>query len=403
MKTVLVIALKSVRFSFKRTLLTLISVTLSFALTAMVCWLCGTLIEDSRGDGDGYSSAIGFTVLVLGIAFVLCFFIVNGIFTITFSGRVKLMGLLTSVGATEAQKYGVLLTETLACTVFCGAAGTAGALALLKTLYEKAYETIINGWVLSGKFFVHVPLVAVGICVTAVSVFAATARPALRLVRISPVEAMKGQEQINVSLQQGFFAGLTEKAFGFYGRLAGSMYDNHKSKYRAISLALSGGTIFYMTCFCLTVYYPLIKNPHTFDYAPTRNITTAFMLLAAVFVAVFLLSSLSSAAINFDRRKSEFAMLKSLGMTTGGLCRLVIIETLYLAFYSALFGLIGSLIGDFGALLIHWNSNSTVRFGFPILVYLTFVAVDVIICVFFSLYNVLRIRRINIIECVKSE
>ena len=76
-----------------------------------------------------------------------------------------------------------------------------------------------------------VPLVAVGICVTAVSVFAATARPALRLVRISPVEAMKGQEQINVSLQQGFFAGLTEKAFGFYGRLAGSMYDNHNILY----------------------------------------------------------------------------------------------------------------------------------------------------------------------------
>ncbi|MBR4798977.1 MAG: hypothetical protein IK047_01810, partial [Clostridia bacterium] len=75
MKTVIVIALKSVRFGFKRTLLTLISVTLSFALTAMVCWLCGTLIEDSRG-GGGYSSAIGFTVLFLGIAFVLCFFIV---------------------------------------------------------------------------------------------------------------------------------------------------------------------------------------------------------------------------------------------------------------------------------------------------------------------------------------
>ncbi|MBR5031884.1 MAG: ABC transporter permease [Clostridia bacterium] len=400
MKTVLRLSFAYIRKGIKQAILTLISVALSFTLTAMVCWLCGALLEDSRGDPTAYKDALGFTVLFLSISFVLCFLIVNGIFSITSARRIKFMGMLTSVGASKAQKYGVLLTESFIYAVLGGATGTAGAILILNALYSKLYTSAGASLGFSQVFTVNRTLIAIGIGVTLVSVFVAVTKAARLLVRISPVEAMKEQEKISVSLHRGRFAGMAEKVFGFYGRLAGSMYENHKSKYRAISLSLSCGTVFYMTCFCLSVYYPLKMRPNK----TLNGLTTAFMLLAAVFVVLFLLSSLSSASINFDRRKREFSMLKSIGMTNRELCKLVLVESVYLIYFSALYGLIGSLIGDLFAFLIIWGgAGSSIRFGFPIKVYLVFIAAEMAICAVFSVYNIIRISRINIVEHIKSE
>ena len=405
MKVVLRVAFGYVKKNIKRTLLTFFGVALAFMLTSMTCWLCGELIENSSGESNGFTDSMSFSLMLLVMMFEMCFFIINGTFGITFSGRIKLMGLLTSLGADGKQKTAVLFAETLLYAVFGGALGTAGGILAVRGLYFALAEKYELTEMLGSRFFVNRGLIALGAVIGVLSVFAAAVKPVRRLAKISTVEAMKGQEQINVSLKQGFFAGVAEKLFGFYGKLAGEIYDNHKSKYRTISLALSGGTIFYITSFCLTVYYPLKKYPNTFDYAPTRNITTAFMALVALFVALFLLSSLGSASINFERRKSEFAMFKSLGMTTGGLCKLVLIESAFLAYYAAFYGLVGSLIGDFVALVIHGSpsSHNPAPFGFPILLYLFFLALDIVICVLFSLYNVLRLQRLNIVKEIRRE
>ena len=399
MKTVLRIAFAYMRKNIKRTVFTFISVAVCFMITFSVCWLCGVLIEDSRSNPHEYSGALGFAVMFLAVAFAVCYFIVNGSFDITISSRLKLMGLLTSVGATGKQKYGVLFVESLFYAISGGFSGTACAYFVLKALYQKLYASLGSSFTLSGAFTLNTGMIIIGIIATVLSVFASTVKPFLMLVRITPVDAMKCSETINVSLKQSFFASAAEKAFGYYGRLAGAMYENHKRKYKAIALSLSVGTAFYVSCYCFGVYYPLKFRPNN-ELTP---MTHAFMLLAAIFVGMFLISSLSSASLAFDKRKSEYAMLKSVGMTNGGLCKLVLIESLYLAYHSLFYALIGSVVGDIGAFLIFWGgSGSNVTFGFPILVFLAFLALDTMICVCFSLYNLIRISRLKVVEHIKQ-
>ena len=398
MKSVFRISVKSILFNAKRTLLTLFGVALVFVLNAIICWFCSTILESARGSDSYYEEALGFVIFLLVSAFVMFFFIIKGTFDITFGGRIRLIGLLSSVGADDKQKAAVLLTETFIYAAAGSALGTFCGVELMNAAYDRIIKAFdLDEFALIG-FYINNILLSIGIAVGLVSVFAAGIRPILRLSKISAVDAMKGQEVINISLSQGFFAGLAEKRFGFYGRLAGSMYDNHKAKYRAISLSLSGGTMFFITSYCLFVHYPRIIQ----HGREINDMCKICIILSGAFVVVFLLSSLGSAAINFDRRKGEFAMLRSLGVTTGGLCKLVLIESMFLAYYSALYGIIGSLIGDFAALLLHMSAGKNPRFGFPIFVFLAFVALDIVVCAFFSLYNIARIRKTDIISSIRS-
>lgn len=103
-----------------------------------------------------------------------------------------------------------------------------------------------------------------------------------------------------------------------------------------------------------------------------------------------------------NRRQKVFALLKSLGMSNGDLCKMMSIESLYIGFYSALYGLIGSLVRDTSLYVYGRMMEPGPRFVSPTAGYFAFVGLDLVVALLFALYSVVRIRKVNLMDSMRS-
>lgn len=231
--------------------------------------------------------------------------------------------------------------------------------------------------------------------------------PILKMRKITILESIKTNNRINISLKESVLSKLIGKAFGKIGVLAGQNYDNNKGRYRAISLAMSGGTIFFLTVhsfFLFPFWYEIDQGNSVSGvdkiFYPLAYVSAAFM---AYFVFVFIICSMGSVHQNIEQRKPEFAICKSMGMQNSDLQKIISIECLFFTWHSIWFGLIGSLLGTYAV----WNfyrlvGPSDLIFHYSIIEFLLFVCVDILAGFAFSLYFRYKISRLNIIDTIRN-
>jgi len=332
-------------------------------------------------------------------------------FSISFDGRRRMIGLLTSVGMSPSQKCFMVLFEAVIYAVlgivpgFC--LGTLGAWICYKQMYEVFFNAMLSVGAVAGtqRFILTPSWVLTGIALGLAATVIASFYPMLKSRKITVMDMINSKTKINISLRQSLVSSVTEKIFGRLGKLAGQNYENNKAKYRAISVSLAGGTVFFFAIYCFFIYP--IRDSLQSGYEIPKEVTVFFnlsMVFASVVILIFLICASGAASMNINRRMREFAMLKSMGMSNFDICKMMCIETIYLVIYCAIFGLFGSLLVDY-LLLNFWRIVGTdpfLKFYYPVLIYLAFVLLDVIVGLLFALYSVVRLKNINVVECMRN-
>ena len=103
---------------------------------------------------------------------------------------------------------------------------------------------------------------------------------------------------------------------------------------------------------------------------------------------------------NMELRKQEFAMLKSIGMTSKEFKRMIRLESLFMGIKSLLFGI---LIGIILSYLIYLSSDSDIPYKLPIVASIISILVVFILISLIMKYSLNKINKQNTIETIRNE
>lgn len=399
MKTVCKIAFGNIREKPRRTLFTALCILLVSAVIAALCATVGSVFAASVGTEEQKAMtdfAVGFLLLVVTVSCLT----VSSALDVCFSGRVKLLGMLSSVGMSRKKRALLVLTEAGVYILISVLPGVLLGTCLTAFFYDDAADFLsalvgetVGGFVFCAEWVLFAFLFG------AFAVLFAAVLPMRRASRITVLDALRGRERIEISLRQGFVANLTEQIFGRLGRLAGQNYENNKRRYRAVSFALTGGTVFFFLFWCVYRYgndgIPELERPFW------EAFVSSTLWLGGVLLLIFLFCACGCFATAVNARRSEFAALLSLGLSRATLAKMLCIESIYLFFYAAFYGLIASLITDGLLYTMLIATGYDEPFIYPFELYFVFLALYALVGVAFSLYTVLRLRRLNLCDAMR--
>lgn len=177
------------------------------------------------------SIVIAYSFIMVLAAAALVTMIHNG-FEVSMNSRIRQMGILQSIGATQKQVRSILLQEVcILCMIPIAAGVLLGVLfcynlvqagILLSNRYEE-YKTLHY----EVKFYYHFAILVVSLVFSFVTVLISAWIPAFKLSKLSPLESIRYGGELQVNKVKPFF--LFSFLFGIYGELAcKSMYARRK-------------------------------------------------------------------------------------------------------------------------------------------------------------------------------
>ena len=135
-----------------------------------------------------------------------------------------------------------------------------------------------------------------------------------------------------------------------------------------------------------------------------NNIFTLIAIFLYGFIIVISLIGITNIfntiTTNMELRKQEFAMLKSIGMTSKEFKRMIRLESLFMGIKSLLFGI---LIGIILSYLIYLSSDSDIPYKLPIVAIIISILVVFILISLIMKYSLNKINKQNTIETIRNE
>lgn len=187
----------------------------------------------------------------------------------------------------------------------------------------------------------------------------------------------------------------------FYSKFA----LNNLVKNKRFILPYILSTIFTIASFYILTSLSLGKN---LDKLPqgisaTKQVLSLGIIVIAIFSAIFLFYTYS---FLIKRRVREFGLYSVLGMTKKQIARILILETIFIAVITLVFGLAFGLLFDKLMLLVLLKLfTAGVSFGFVITPIAVFLTILLFGGIFFLLliYTVIKISRLKIVALLKEE
>lgn len=169
-------------------------------------------------------------------------FVIRNSFAISVSEQIRQYGILASVGATAKQIRKSVLFEGLLYGVVGIPLGVGSGMLAVAVLMKIVNQLI--GDLLDGIIFVYwlpLPFVLASAVLAAVTIFFSALIPAWRAGKIPPIEAVRGNREVNVRKKEVKVSALTQKLFGVGGVIAAKNLKRSRKKYRTtvVSLVLS--------------------------------------------------------------------------------------------------------------------------------------------------------------------
>lgn len=218
-----------------------------------------------RIPGDEYPRLVmPFYLAIIVLVCIAMLLVIYNAFAFTMHARVHQFGIFASVGATPAQIRICLLQEAFRMTILpilmgilIGVALCRGVLAVI----VKMAEQIVGGR--SVKFMYPPYLLGLTFVLSAATVLMAAWMPAKKMSRMTPLEAIRESEEIQISSKVNFleitFAGFAPRKrhspimfslFGIEGELAGNFLKAQKRAFRTATLSLTLSFLGFMLVQC---------------------------------------------------------------------------------------------------------------------------------------------------------
>ena len=229
--------------------------------------------------GYGIITAIYSIMYVLmGIIAIASVSFIYNSFSISLNERVKQLGLLKSIGTTRNQLFKNVIREALTMALIAipggiviGLAGMAVTFAAIdsqiSSMLNIATEVALD---LEISMFPLIVSAAAGL----VTVLISALIPALKVCRLSAMEAIRLSGQVKINPKQVKTSKLTQKLFGIHGVLAAKNYKRSKKKYRSTVFSLSISIVIFVVASSFTYYFESIISGSTYELCNSDIVVT---------------------------------------------------------------------------------------------------------------------------------
>ena len=201
-----------------------------------------SLIDYEGGVSDTtMASLYSVGAVVIVIIILSSVFVIRNSFSISVSEKTKQYGMLSSIGATKKQIKKSVLYEGfyigiigIPLGILCG---------MLAVVILLQVVNVLLGDSLNEKCVFSIPILAIiaSIIISAITIYLSCILPARRASKISPIEAIRGNDDIKIKAKKVKTSKITKKLFGIGGVIASKNLKRNKKKYRTpvISLVVS--------------------------------------------------------------------------------------------------------------------------------------------------------------------
>ena len=188
--------------------------------------------------GNVMSSMSGMMIIMLSLVSIGCIIVIYNSFAISVMERKKEFGLLSSIGATKRQLSHTVFFEAVVVGVIGIILGILGAyigigcvILIINNLISDMLEYKLH--LVTNPLFIIIPVIFM-IIVIGVSAFI----PSRRASRVSPIEAIRQNDDIKINKKKIRTSKLALKLFGIEGEIALKNIKRNKKKYRVTIVSL---------------------------------------------------------------------------------------------------------------------------------------------------------------------
>ena len=188
--------------------------------------------------GNVMSSMGGMMIIMLSLVSIGCIIVIYNSFAISVMERKKEFGLLSSIGATERQLSHTVFFEAVVVGVIGIILGILGAyigigcvILIINNLISDMLEYKLH--LVTNPLFIIIPVIFM-IIVIGVSAFI----PSRRASKVSPIEAIRQNDDIKINKKKIRTSKLVLKLFGIEGEIALKNIKRNKKKYRVTIVSL---------------------------------------------------------------------------------------------------------------------------------------------------------------------
>lgn len=208
---------------------------------------------------SGYSNITDVLYNLAAIVIVLIMFgsvsLIYNAFSISVSERTRQFGLLSSIGATKKQLKHTVLFEAMAVSVIgipIGIIVGIGGIGVTLMLIGDKFRSM--GYPIDMTLSVSPLSIVIAVVISLVTVLISAWIPSRRATKVSAVEAIRQNVDVNTKGRDVKTSGLTYKLFGISGMLASKYYKRSRKKYRATILSLFMSIVLFVSAFSFTDY-----------------------------------------------------------------------------------------------------------------------------------------------------
>ena len=198
-----------------------------------------SLIDYEGGVSDTtMASLYSVGAVVIVIIILSSVFVIRNSFSISVSEKTKQYGMLSSIGATKKQIKKSVLYEGfyigiigIPLGILCG---------MLAVVILLQVVNVLLGDSLNEKCVFSIPILAIiaSIVISAITIYLSCILPARRVSKISPIEAIRGNDDIKIKAKKVKTSKITKKLFGIGGVIASKNLKRNKKKYRTTVISL---------------------------------------------------------------------------------------------------------------------------------------------------------------------
>ena len=193
--------------------------------------------------------------IVIGLIMFGSVSLIYNAFSISVSERTKQFGLLASVGATKKQLRRMVLFEAFAVSIVgipLGVLAGIGGIGVTLMLIGDKFRAM--GFPIDMKLSVSAVSVIIASLVALITVLISAWIPSKRATKVSAVEAIRQNQDVNADGKDVKTSKLTYKLFGLPGVLANKYYKRSRKKYRATVLSLFMSIVLFVSASAFTDY-----------------------------------------------------------------------------------------------------------------------------------------------------
>ena len=188
--------------------------------------------------GNIMKSMITMIVIMLSLVSIGCIVVIYNSFAISVMERKKEFGLLSSIGATKKQLSYTVFFEALIDGIIGIILGICGAYIGIGTVILIINNLIGDILVLKLNLVTNIVFIIIPVIFMILVIFISALVPSRRAAKVSPIEAIRQNDDIKINKKKIKTGKLVNKLFGIEGEIALKNIKRNKKKYRVTIVSL---------------------------------------------------------------------------------------------------------------------------------------------------------------------